>query len=74
MKRKLREVELKRLSRIDIENIAKKIIDKYKELPENQGVEVYRIEPELLLTKLLYHSFYNFVKLLFFTKLNNLID
>lgn len=43
---------MKRLSRIDIENIAKKIIDKYKELPENQGVEVYRIEPELLLTKL----------------------
>ena len=43
---------MKRLSRIDIENIAKKIIEKYKELPENQGVEVYRIEPELLLTKL----------------------
>jgi hypothetical protein len=43
---------LKRLSKVQIENIAKRIIEKYKELPENQGVDVYRIEPELLLTKL----------------------
>lgn len=44
---------MKHLSRIDIEVIAEKIIKAYRELPEVKNKKIYRIEPELLLTKLL---------------------
>lgn len=44
---------MKHLSRIDIEAIAEKIIKAYKELPEVKNKKIYRIEPELLLTRLL---------------------
>ena len=44
---------MKRLSRFDIEAIAEKIVNKYKSLPEISGTTLYRIDPELLLTKVL---------------------
>lgn len=44
---------MKHLSRFDIEAIAEHIIDKYKQLPELQNTTIYRIEPELLITKVL---------------------
>lgn len=44
---------MKDLSRVDIKVIAEKIIKAYRELPEVKNKKIYRIEPELLLTKLL---------------------
>lgn len=44
---------LKHLSRKDIEAIAERIVTAYKQLPEIKNTNIYRIEPELLLTKLL---------------------
>ena len=45
--------EVKRLSRMDIEAIAEKYTRKYMELAEVQKRTVYRIDPELFLTKVL---------------------
>ena len=42
-----------RLSRNDIEQIAERILIQYRKLPEVQKNKLYRIEPELLLTKVL---------------------
>lgn len=44
---------MKHLSRKDIEAIADRIVKAYCELPEVKKNKIYRIEPELLLTKLL---------------------
>lgn len=44
---------MKRLSRMDIEAIAEKYTRKYMELAEVQKRTVYRIDPELFLTKVL---------------------
>ena len=44
---------MKHLSRIDIEAIAERIVAAYYELPELKHTTIYRIEPELLLTKVL---------------------
>lgn len=44
---------MKRLSRNDIEAIAEKYVKAYLELPENKSVQVYRIEPEIMLEKVL---------------------
>lgn len=44
---------MRRLSRIDIEAIAEKYIQEYMRLPEVKTTQVYRIEPELFLEKVL---------------------
>ncbi len=44
---------MKHLSRLDIEAIAEKYIMAYLELPEVKDTTVYRIDPELFLTKVL---------------------
>lgn len=44
---------MKCLSRQDIEAIATRIVNAYYRLPELQGQPIYRIDPELLLTKVL---------------------
>lgn len=44
---------MKRLSRKEIEAIGTRVVDAYKKLPELQGKEIYRIEPELLIKSLL---------------------
>lgn len=44
---------MRRLSRIDIEAIAKKYIQAYMQLPEVKATQIYRIEPELFLEKVL---------------------
>ena len=44
---------MKYLSNKDIEMIAERVITAYKRLPELNGTRIYKIEPELLLTKLL---------------------
>lgn len=44
---------MKHLSRNDIEAIAERIISAYRELPDLKNRQIYRIEPELLLTKVL---------------------
>lgn len=44
---------MKRLSRNDIEAIAEKYVKAYLELPENKSAQVYRIEPEIMLEKVL---------------------
>lgn len=41
------------LSRIDIEAIAERFIQAYMKLPEVKTTQVYRIEPELFLEKIL---------------------
>lgn len=42
-----------RLSRNDIEQIAERILVQYRKLPEVQKKKMYRVDPELLLTKVL---------------------
>lgn len=42
-----------RLSRNDIEQIAERILIQYRKLPEVQKKKMYRVDPELLLTKVL---------------------
>lgn len=44
---------MKRLSRNDIETISEKFVKAYFELPEIKKSQVYRIEPELMLEKVL---------------------
>ena len=44
---------MKHLSRLDIEAIAEKYITAYMELPEVQDMQIYRIEPELFLERVL---------------------
>lgn len=44
---------MKRLSRSYIETIANNILAEYMKLPELTGIRIYRIEPEILLTKVL---------------------
>lgn len=44
---------MKRLTRNSIENIAQRVLRAYTALPEIRGAEVYRIDPEILLTKVL---------------------
>ena len=44
---------MKRLSRNDIEAIAEKYVKAYLELPEIKSAQVYRIEPEIMLEKVL---------------------
>lgn len=44
---------MKHLSRLDIEAIAERYIRAYMQLPEVQETTVYRVEPELFLTKVL---------------------
>jgi len=44
---------LVRLSRNDIEQIAEMILVQYRKLPEVQKKKMYRVDPELLLTKVL---------------------
>jgi len=44
---------MKNLSYKDIEEIAEQVFALYKELPEVKDKPVYRVEPELLLEKLL---------------------
>ena len=44
---------MKRLSRNDIETIAEKYVKAYLELPEIKSAQVYRIEPEIMLEKVL---------------------
>lgn len=44
---------MKRLTRNYIEGIAERILKAYRNLPENQGTQLYRIDPELLLTRVL---------------------
>ena len=42
-----------KLSRKDLENIAERVLVSYRKLPEVQKKKMYRIDPELLLTKVL---------------------
>ena len=61
---------MKHLSRKDIEAIAERIVKAYSELPEVKKNKNYRIEPELLLTKLLgsvdkTHNFHKSYKVCF---------
>ena len=44
---------MKCLSRQDIEAIATRVVTAYYKLPELQGQQIHRIDPELLLTKVL---------------------
>ena len=44
---------MKRLTRVYIESIADRILKAYMNLPEIKGTEIYRIDPELLLTRVL---------------------
>ena len=44
---------MKRLTRAYIEGIAERILKAYLNLPEIKGKEIYRIDPELLLTSVL---------------------
>jgi len=44
---------LKRLTRKNIESIAERILSAYRNLPEIKGTQLYRIDPEILLTKVL---------------------
>lgn len=44
---------MKQLTRKYIEGIAEKVLEAYMQLPEIKGTHVYRIDPELLLTKVL---------------------
>ena len=44
---------MKHLSRLDIEAIAEQYVRAYMELPEVQETKVYRIEPELFLSRVL---------------------
>ena len=44
---------MKRLTRVYIEGIADRILKAYMNLPEIKGAEIYRIDPELLLTRVL---------------------
>lgn len=44
---------MKRLTRAYIEGIAERILKAYMNLPEIKGNEIYRIDPELLLTRVL---------------------
>lgn len=44
---------MKHLSRNDIEAIAEKYVKAYLELPEIKSAQVYRIEPEIMLEKVL---------------------
>ena len=45
--------DLKHLSRFDIEAIAAKYVKAYMELPDVRNTKIYRIDPELLLEKVL---------------------
>ena len=42
-----------KLSRKDLENIAERVLVSYRKLPEVQKKKMYRIDPELLLTRVL---------------------
>lgn len=42
-----------KLSRKDLENIAERVLVSYRKLPEVQKKKIYRIDPELLLTRVL---------------------
>ena len=44
---------MKRLTRVYIEGIADRILKAYMNLPEIKGTEIYRIDPEFLLTRVL---------------------
>jgi len=44
---------LKRLTRNYIESIADRVLTAYRNLPEFKGTQLYRIDPEILLTKVL---------------------
>ena len=44
---------MKRLTRAYIEGIADRILKAYMNLPEIKGNDIYRIDPELLLTRVL---------------------
>lgn len=44
---------MKRLTRIYIEGIADRVLTAYRNLPEIKGTQLYRIDPEILLTKVL---------------------
>lgn len=44
---------MKMLSKNNIEEIAERILNEYKKLPEIKGKEIYRIDPDVLLTKVL---------------------
>lgn len=44
---------MKRLSRFDIEVIADKYVQAYMALPDVRNTQIYRIDPELLLEKVL---------------------
>ena len=44
---------MKHLSRNDIETIAAKYIKAYMQLPEVKNTQVYRIDPEIMLGKIL---------------------
>lgn len=44
---------MKYLNHSELEAIAFKILDKYRELPEVKNSTIYRVEPELLLSKVL---------------------
>ena len=44
---------MKCLSRADIEAIAERVLKAYYQLPQNKDAEIYRINPEQLVTELL---------------------
>ena len=44
---------MKRLTRNYIEGIAERVLTAYRNLPEIKGTQLYRIDPEILLTKVL---------------------
>ena len=45
---------MKHLSRFDIEAIADKYVQAYMALPDVRNTQIYRIDPELLLEKVLF--------------------
>ena len=48
-----RGITVKVLSRVDIEEIAERVLNEYRKLPEIKDRELYRIDPDVLLTRVL---------------------
>ena len=48
-----RRITVKVLSRVDIEEIAERILNEYRKLPEIKNRELYRIDTDVLLTRVL---------------------
>lgn len=53
MNKKYGGIVLLKLSRKDLENIAERVLVSYRNLPEVKRKKMYRVDPELLLTKVL---------------------